>query len=109
KCKESQYFEGYTWCERTQPRRTGGGSLSSTIMHAGDGTTVYLVAKHAQISVDRAAAQKEIDDLSKAMNERPTKVEWVPARAGLPPSVIAAWGRVELRKLSAQDAEMVDD
>src|SRR5205085_2469566 len=65
KCKPSEYFQGYTWCDRTQPRRTGGGSLASTIMHAEDGTAVYLMAKHAPIAIDRAAVQKEIEDLSK--------------------------------------------
>src|SRR5438105_8357205 len=74
KCKPSEYFQGYTWCDRMQPRSTGGGSLTSTIMHAEDGTSAYLMAKTAPISIDRAAVQKEIDDLPKAMNERPTRV-----------------------------------
>src|SRR5205085_1425670 len=101
----------YTWCERTQPRRPadGGGSLSTTIMHAADGTAAYLMAKVAPIKVDRAAAQKEIEDLSKQMNEQPVKVEWLPARAGVPPSVIALWGQVELRQLKADEAEIVAD
>src|SRR5262245_38679805 len=109
KCERSERFKDYTWCERTQPRRTGGGSLATTIMHAEDGTAVYLMAKHAPIAVDRASVQRAIDDLSRTMNERPTKVEWVPARPGLPPSVIAAWGRVELRKLRPDEVETISD
>jgi tetratricopeptide (TPR) repeat protein len=110
-CKPSNYFEGYTWCQRTQPRSTsaGGGSLASTIMHAGDGTAVYLMAKVAPLSINRSAVQKEIDDLSKEIKERPAKVEWVPARPGAAPSVIALWGRVELRKLTSYEVEIVAD
>src|SRR5262245_14281617 len=62
RCKPDEHFEGYTWCERTQPRRTGGGSLATTIIHAADGTAVYLVAKHAPIAVDRATVQREIEE-----------------------------------------------
>src|SRR5262245_30717353 len=109
KCGPIKDFKDYTWCERKQPRRTGGGSLETTIMHAEDGTAVYLDAMHAPIAVDRASAQKEIEDLSKAMNERPTRVEWVPAKAGVSASVIATWGRVELRKLEAPWIEMAVD
>src|SRR6202035_5189025 len=110
-CKAAEYFDGYTWCERTQRRSAaaGGGSLSSAIMHDGDGTAIYLMAKVAPVSVDRNAAQKEIEDLSRQLKERPTKVDWVPARAGAPPSVIALWGRLELRKLRQEDIEIVAD
>jgi TolA-binding protein len=108
-CKPSDYFEGYTWCERTQPRRPadGGGSLSSTIMHAEDGTAVLLMERIAPVSIDRAAAQKEIDELSRKMSERPAKVEWFPARAGIAASVIALWGEIELRQLPPDDAEII--
>lgn len=110
-CKPSEYLEGFTWCERTQPRRTsaGGGSLSSTIMHAQDGTAVYLMAKVEPMSIDRSAVQNEIENLSKEFKERPTKVEWVPPRPGVPPSVIAYWGRIELRKLKPYEVETVAD
>jgi tetratricopeptide (TPR) repeat protein len=109
RCKPSGYFEGYTWCERTQPRRAaeGGGSLASAIMHAADGTAVYLMARIAPVSIDRTAAQKEIEELSSKMNERPAKVEWFPGRAGIAPSVIALWGEVELRQLTPDEAETV--
>jgi tetratricopeptide (TPR) repeat protein len=81
-------------------------TLSSTIIHASDGTAIYLAAKLAPVAMDRNAAQREIEELSREMKEQPRHVEWVPARAGSPAAVIAWWGRIELRQLKR--AEMQD-
>jgi tetratricopeptide (TPR) repeat protein len=108
-CKPSEQFEDYTLCERTQPRNTSAGraTYSSRIVHDEDGTAIDIAAKLAPVSITRNDVQKEIDDLSKTINERPAKIEWVPARAGVPASVIVVWGRVELRRLKSDDVEEV--
>jgi tetratricopeptide (TPR) repeat protein len=108
KCGSSTYFEDYTWCQRTRVSTTsaGRGSLSNAIIHAKDGTAIYLMAKAMPVSLDRSAVQKEMDELSKQFNAEPTKVEWLPQAAGVPSSIIAVWGRIELRKLKPDDAEV---
>jgi tetratricopeptide (TPR) repeat protein len=37
------------------------------------------------------------------MKERPTKIEWLPQGTGIPASVIALWGKIELRQLDQND------
>jgi tetratricopeptide (TPR) repeat protein len=110
-CVPSVQFDGYTLCKRAQPKTTSAGraTLSNTIIHAEDGTAIYVTAKLAPVSIDRSAVQKEIEELSKEIKERPTKIEWMPARPGVPPSVIALWGRSELRKLKSQELEAIRD
>jgi tetratricopeptide (TPR) repeat protein len=103
KCAPSEQFEGYMRCQRTKPSARG--TLSSTIIHGGDGTAIYLSAKLAPTSIDRDAAQREIEELSREMKEQPKHVEWVPARAGTPASVVAWWGRIELRQLKRSEVD----
>jgi tetratricopeptide (TPR) repeat protein len=100
-CNPSERFEGFIWCARREPRRTslGEGVFSSSILHDGNGTAVYLMAHIEPVSINRSVVRTEIDRLSRQMNERPKKIEWFPQRTGLPAAVIALWGKIELRKL----------
>jgi hypothetical protein len=107
KCAPSEQFEGYTRCQRTKPSVRA--TLSSTIIHASDGTAIYLAAKLAPVAMDRNAAQREIEELSREMKEQPRHVEWVPARAGSPAAVIAWWGRIELRQLKRAEVQDAAD
>jgi hypothetical protein len=108
-CKPSEKFEGYTWCQRTERRNTsrGSASFSGTILHSDDGTAIYLMANLAPVSLERNAAQKEIDALSQELSERPTKVEWSRPGPGNTQSVIAIWGQIELQRLNSDDVETV--
>jgi TolA-binding protein len=107
KCDPSTDFDGLTWCQREEPKVTsaGKGLFSSTIMHAEDGTALYLMANLAPVSISRSTAQKEIEELSKEVNENPAKVEW--ARPGMPDSVIAVWGKIELNALTRSEVEKI--
>src|SRR5262249_35229571 len=51
----------------------------------------------------------EIVRLSREMKEQPTKIEWLPQRTGVPGSVIALWGKIELRKLDQTEMENLSD
>jgi hypothetical protein len=96
-CKPSDDFEGFTWCERTQTRTTslGRGTFSTTIMHSGDGTTAYLMANIAPVTLKQSDARAEIDSLSKELNEQPRKIEWYGSPSS-PTAVISVWGKIEL-------------
>src|SRR5262249_1456183 len=108
-CNPSDSFEDFTWCQRTAPRRTslGNARFSSSIMHAGDGTAVYLMANVTPVSINKNVVQTEIEALARELNDRPTKVEWLPQRSGIPGAVIALWGKVELQKLDKYDIEAI--
>jgi tetratricopeptide (TPR) repeat protein len=108
-CKPSEAFEGYTWCQRVKPRDTfaGRGLLSTTIMHAPDGTAIYLMANIAPVSIDRNTVQKEIEELAKEIGGPPSKVEWATPRSRGPTSVIAVWGQLGVQQLTADQVATV--
>ncbi len=100
-CRKSDDFEGYTYCERTEQRNTslGQGRLSSAILHGEDGTAIYLMSDLAPVKLDRRAIESEINQISRELDQRPAKVEWMPRRDSVPTAVIATWGRVRLESV----------
>jgi len=108
-CNPSHDFEHFTLCELSSSRRTslGNGLFSSSILHADDGTAVYLMANIRPIPINKTVALAEIDSLSKEVNEKPTKIEWLPQRTGIVGAVIAVWGKIELQRLDQYDIDAV--
>jgi tetratricopeptide (TPR) repeat protein len=106
-CKPSEDFENYTYCERTERRNTslGQGRLSSAILRGEDGTAIYLMADLAPVNLDRQAIEKEINQVSRELDQRPTKVEWLPRGNGALTAVIATWGRVTLESIKIDPAD----
>jgi TolA-binding protein len=105
-CRPSDDFAGLTWCQRTQQRGTNA-ILSSTIIHTQDGTAIYLMANIAPVSLSRNVVLTEIDDLSRELQQRPIKVNWLPQRQGLPKSFIAVWGQIKLEELDSDAISIV--
>ena len=93
-CEASQDFDDYTFCQRTEQRRTslGVGALSSELLHGKDGTAIYLMENLAPVLLDQSSIEKEISALSREIGQRPRKVDWSRPGNGLPTSVIAVWG-----------------
>lgn len=107
-CKPSDTYAGLTWCQRIQQRGPNNGILSSTVMHkTGDGTAVYLMANIAPITISRQGIQKEIEELSREMNNRPATVKWLPERRGLPTSLIVMWGAIKVEELNTEAIAIV--
>jgi tetratricopeptide (TPR) repeat protein len=99
-CVPSYEFDRHTWCHRTQQRNTtlGRGVLTSAILHAQDNTAVYLMADLAPVSLNKQIIQNEIAQLSKELDEQPTRIDWS-QQGGLPIAVIVLWGRISLEKI----------
>jgi tetratricopeptide (TPR) repeat protein len=97
-CEDSRDFDDYTFCRRTEKRRTslGEGLLSSELLHAKDGTAIYLMANLAPVSLDQSLIEKEISELSREIGQQPRKIDWSRPGNGQPTSVIAVWGRTDL-------------
>jgi tetratricopeptide (TPR) repeat protein len=106
-CGPSEDFEDYTLCQRTEPRRTslGEGVFFSTILHSKNGTVIYLTANLAPVLLDQPSIEREISQLSREIGERPTKLAWLQRGNGLPTSVIAVWGRVDLRTIKIESTQ----
>jgi tetratricopeptide (TPR) repeat protein len=111
RCQPSEDFDDYTYCQRTEQRRTslGEGQLTSGILHAKDGTAIYLMANLAPVSIDQSSIEKEISELSSEIGQRPTKVDWLRRSNGQPTSVVAVWGRIELQaiKIDASARDLI--
>src|SRR5262245_6453290 len=63
KCTPSEQFSGFTWCQRTSraSERRGAFEANTSILHAKNGTVVY-VSRHQQPAfLDAAAAEREIE------------------------------------------------
>ena len=90
----------------------GEGLLSSELLHAKDGTVIYLMANLAPVSLDQSLIEKEINELSREIGERPRKIDWSRPGNGQPSSVIAVWGRTDLQPVkidaSARDQIKTD-
>ena len=100
-CKQSNDFAEAIRCERTQLKigRAGNITVSSTLIHAQDGTAIYIMTNAFPVSLSKAVVQNEITALSTEINEKPTKVEWLPKNAAAPTAVVVTWGQVELDEI----------
>jgi hypothetical protein len=97
-CTPSEDFAASTQCLRTQVRSSGS-TLSSTLIHAVDGTALYAMVHLAPVQLTRAVVQGEIDALSRQFNERPAKVQWTAADNSTPATVLAIWGSIKVEKI----------
>lgn len=106
-CRPSDAFDNYTFCTRREQRNTslGRGLLSSAILHGEDGTSIYLMADLAPVRLDRQAIENEISQVSRELDQRAAKIEWLPRHPGVPTGVIATWGRVKLASVKIEPAD----
>jgi tetratricopeptide (TPR) repeat protein len=109
-CKPSDEIADAVRCERQQQRKgpTGKVDVSSTLIHAKDGTALYAMVNVAPVALSKKIVQREIEDLSKTIDAKPTKVMWIPEDSSDPTSVIAIWGPVTLEELGYDELSQVE-
>ncbi len=109
-CNPSADFTDLTWCQRSQQQNIKGRKVivSSTILHAPDGTAHYLMLNVAPAMLSESAINNEIAQLSQELRGRPEKVEWFTLfqNAG-PKSVIAYWGQVKLEQVFGEELKII--
>jgi uncharacterized protein len=95
-CDPSDQFPGFTWCHQNkQERRASKGSFSSqSILHAADGTAVYINRYIRPAFQNAHDANIEINRLSMRFGK--ARILKNPEKLGLPHALIASWGAVEL-------------
>jgi S1-C subfamily serine protease len=99
-CGPSEKFADFTWCHREQTERTNRGEVlvANSILHAGDGTAVYVNRYVEPAFFKKRNVRAEIDRLSAKFGQGAREF-WLPEREGLPRAVIAIWGKIELEQL----------
>jgi len=108
KCSPSEQFEGLTWCQSRRSDRARRGSFTATysVLHAPDGTIVYVNRHQEPSFLDRAEADKEIQEYSRRLGEQ-ARIMKAPPRAGVSNGVIALWGATTLEPLDPDSMKVV--
>jgi tetratricopeptide (TPR) repeat protein len=108
-CKPSDEFADAVTCNKERSSASGKAHISSTLVHAKDGTALYAMVNIAPVKLDKSALKSEIDDLSKVIDATPTKIMWVPENSGGLTSVIAIWGPITLEQLNGDPLYSVQE
>src|SRR5262245_18650423 len=110
KCGASEQFDGFTWCQRTSRDRARRGAFDAihSILHAKDGTVVYVNRHQQPAFLDAGEAEREIQKYTRLFGESP-KISKLPRRPGGPEATIATWGKIELEPLDGDSIKLVAD
>jgi hypothetical protein len=97
KCRPSDQFYGFVFCQRqrTMQERRGAYTSSNSILHAADGTAVYLNRYLEPAFFDGDEAKADVAGRSKKFGP-PTQVISMPTNADVPNGMIVSWGEVVL-------------
>jgi len=102
-CNASEQFPGLTWCQHARRERSGRLDHSTlvSILHTGDKRAAYVNQVSEPVVFDRkgrAALDAEVARLTKKFGQKPRLLH-IPDKDGLPDSLIAVWGSVQLEPL----------
>lgn len=115
KCKKSEVYTGFTWCERTRFEDRGGNTIQvhTSIIHAPDGTVAYVNKSLKPAFFDSSEAiDNEIMRLTDKFNRNsPNKLEanvqkLADQNAGIN-VVMATWGGIKLNPLAKADIQIL--
>ena len=102
KCRLSDQFEGFTWCQKRRTERVSRGSyLSSyTILHSQDGSAYYLNRELKPAFFNPGEINSDIDRLSRKFGGQPHLISMPRGKSSLS-GIIASWGEAVLEPLDA--------
>ncbi len=100
KCGPSEQFVGFVWCQKTrrESERRGSFEASYSILHAKDGTIVYVNRSQQPAFFDASEADRDIQNYARKFGASPG-ITRMPRRSGSSDAVLATWGNVELEPL----------
>jgi outer membrane protein OmpA-like peptidoglycan-associated protein len=101
-CVPSTQFAGFTWCTKSRNSSEPRGifKVSSSMLHAADGTVVYVNRSQSPAYWGTTEVDEDIQRYSRRIGTQPNIIE-MPTRAGLPKGTLATWGKVSLHPLDA--------
>jgi hypothetical protein len=108
KCSPSEQFDGFTWCQKSRRESQSRGSFDATysLLHAKDGTIVYLSRYQQPSFFDAKEAGREIQNHAQKFGGTP-KIARIPHRSGNVDALMATWGGVELEPLDDDSMKTV--
>jgi hypothetical protein len=108
KCSPSEQFDGLTWCQRARndQERRGAPAATYSILHAHDGSIVYVNRFQERAFFGRNEADKDIQQYSRKIGEA-ARITKMPHRAGLPDGMIALWGATTLEQLDQDSIKIL--
>ena len=104
-CSPSEKFPGFTWCHKDETKREI--TFSNSILHAQDGTAWYINRYIEPATFGKSEVRSEINRLSTKYGQRPAREMQMPHKDGLPDATMVVWGKVELERLSDEEAKTV--
>jgi hypothetical protein len=107
-CLPSQKFRGFFWCTKTikdQDAR-GGFKVYFSILHAPDGTVVYVNRYQDPAYWYGNEVGNDIQRYSRKIGEEPHIIQ-LPSRLGLPKGILATWGKVVLEPVVGDELKLL--
>lgn len=103
KCTPSDQFDGFTWCQSTrkEKERRGPSNITHSILHARDGSVVYINRYQEPILFGPNEAERDIQSYSRKFGERP-RLTRVPPGLGFG-GIVASWGKTVLEPLDVEN------
>ena len=107
-CEPSIDYPGYTWCKRTQTKRSGSKdvSVSTSIVHGSDNVVAYINQTVKPAKFSSGDIQNELVRLSKKFHS-PPQVRNLTERSGSVGATLAIWGGIHLQPLGSDDLSVV--
>jgi clan AA aspartic protease (TIGR02281 family) len=107
-CEPSIDYPGYTWCKRTQTKRSGSKdvSVSTSIVHGSDNVVAYINQTVRPAKFSSGDIQNELVRLSKKFHS-PPQVRNLTERSGSVGATLAIWGGIHLQPLGSDDLSVV--
>ena len=108
KCSPSEQFDGLTWCQKARPAkdRRGPYTAANSLLHARDGSIVYVNRTQEPLFLARNEAEGEIQRYARTIGEAP-RIMNMPQRGGLRNGMIAVWGDVKLEQLDGESVKIL--
>src|SRR5271166_4386254 len=107
KCGPSEQFDGLTWCQKTKIDWVRRGPFTATfsLLHARDGSVIYVNRRQEPSFLDRGEADKDVREFSRKLGSE-ARITRMPRR-GERDGVIALWGETTLEPLDADSIKVL--
>lgn len=107
-CRPSDLFDGLRWCQSTRraKERRGAFTVTHSLLHARDGTVLYVNRYQEPAFFAPSEADEDIERYSRQIGEQP-RIVTMPSRPGFPTGVLAMWGKVVLEPLDGESRRKV--
>ncbi|MCC8954392.1 hypothetical protein H8B02_13315 [Bradyrhizobium sp. Pear77] len=109
-CRPSDQFGGFFFCQKQRQMQEARGAYTSsnTILHAADGTAVYVNRSLEPAFFDADEAKSDVEARSKRYGN-PAHVIPMPATSAVPNGMIVSWGDVSLEPVDVATTKALAD